>query len=279
MAAEERKSTSRGQLRPQITSQGSPLLSQLQIEHGPAGLLGRFFLKAEMDARQRGVWLALASLRDLAIAKARVSPDWASMPMFLPEADAIFDDRAFCILGYDANGEVVATQAARCYEWSSTTLTKESESMRLFYGTGARPKGAHCTLSAPAAHLITGRVVYSGGGWYHPDYRGRELSAIIPRISRALAYTRWLTDFTVSFVEWALVKKGVVERYGYSHVDEKVEFGGVFPTFVFTGALAWMPQEELLEDLKRFLRGDVLSEVDAGIETGGRHKKRLSAAG
>ena len=47
-----------------------------------------------------------------------------------------------------------------------------------------------CNVTAEATKFVKGRVVFSGGGWYRPDYRKRWLSGILPRISRAYAYTR-----------------------------------------------------------------------------------------
>jgi hypothetical protein len=82
--------------------------------------------------------------------------------------------------------------------------------------------------------------------------RGRELSAILPRISRALALTLWDTQFTVSFVDWRLVQKGVVARYGYRTIEDGVRFRGIVGD-EFYGAVVWMDRTILLEDLKDFL--------------------------
>jgi hypothetical protein len=256
----------------------SPFLERLEIEHGPAGLLGRFFLRADAAARERGLTLWLATLEDLRVFNGRQNPDWPLMPMFEPGRDGLPLHDAFSILGTSAGGEIVATQAARVYRMPSTSLRRESESLRLFFGSGEPPVDAACSISAPAANAIAGTVVYSGGGWYHRDFRGLDLSAILPRMSRALAYTRWESDFTVSFVDWKLVHKGVAARYGYTNLDDGVVMSHVLPNEEFQAALAWMPREQLLDDLSQFLlwRG---TEVDRAVEHGRRQDKPVAASG
>jgi hypothetical protein len=54
--------------------------------------------------------------------------------------------------------------------------------------------GERCLVTAPATRRIRGRVVFSGAAWYRPDYRGRGLSAILPRVGKAYALARWSPD-------------------------------------------------------------------------------------
>jgi hypothetical protein len=255
----------------------SPFLERLEIEHGPAGLLGRFFLRAEASARARGLTLWLATLEELRSFNDTENPDWPLMPMFEPGKAGLPLEDAFSILGTNARGEIVATQAARVYRLSSTTLRKEAESLRLFFGSGEAPHEACCTIKAAAANAIAGTVVYSGGGWYHPDFRGLDLSAILPRMSRALAYTRWESDFTVSFVDWRLVQKGVAARYGYTNLDDGVTMSNVLPKEEFGAALAWMPREQLLADLAQFLISSS-PEIDRVVEHGRGQDKPAAAS-
>src|SRR5437667_41324 len=105
-----------------------------------------------------------------------------------------------------------------------------------------------CEVTAPAARRLKGRIVYSGGGWYHPDFRGCSLSAILPRISRAYAFTRWNSDYTVTWVTDALIKKGVVARYGYTNVEWGVRFSSAGAVY-YEGALVWMNRMQMLGDL------------------------------
>jgi hypothetical protein len=229
-----------------------PLLDQVNLEHGPSALIGRFILKAEHAARRRGVTLSIEPISALGTFTREHLPTWPPLPMFDPADGAFADDRAFCIMGRDAAGAIVATQAVRAYAWPTSTLRDEAAGLSLFYGQGHPPEGAHCRVSAASAAVITGTVAYSGGGWYAPPFRGHELSAILPRLSRTLALAQWATDFTVSFVDWQLVRKGVVARYGYKNVDDGVRIEGMIGD-AFDAALVWMDRTGLIDDLDGFI--------------------------
>jgi hypothetical protein len=97
--------------------------------------------------------------------------------------------------------------------------------------------------------MISGRVAFSGGGWYRPDYRGKGLGRIIPRISRAYACTHWDTDFTISMMDMAVVKGGFADRTGYTNVEADAVRFSVSPTGAVHGALVWMETKQLLADL------------------------------
>lgn len=92
-------------------------------------------------------------------------------------------------------------------------------------------------------------MCYSGGAWYHPDYRGLGLASIIPRLSRTIAYSRWNTDFTVSLAESVLVEKGVVDRYGYTRVETGLDWLNSFIGHLLNLHLLWMDRSELFSDL------------------------------
>lgn len=250
-------------------------LRTLRIDHGPIKLLGQFFLKAEMAARLRGLDLSFASFEELAKVNLANRQHWAPLlPQFRPGADGLNEDTAFCILGRNALGEVVATQAARFYDISASNLQRESESLRLFYGSGAKPPDATCRVRAPVARKIRGYVAYSGSGWYRPDYRGMQLSAILPRISRAYALARWNTQTTVSFINVGLVEKGIAARYGYTRLDGEVRLQNVFATD-FKGVVAWMPRDELVSDVRHFL-GAFDAQIDVPTEARSGDEQPLS---
>ena len=246
----------------------SPFIRDLVIDHGPRDILGRFFLRADEAARERGVTLAFASLEDMKKVNAANRDTWGDlMPMFDTAHCDFADESALCILGYDANGQVVATQAARHYDLTNRSLRSVAEDLNLFYGTRRPPPEAHCTVTAANAEAITDSIVYSGSGWYRPDYRRCGLSTLLPRISRAYALAKWDTQYTVSFVEWILVQKGVTGRYGYHSVEDGVEMQGIVDG-IFAGGVAWMNRTELLDDLTTFSPGS-LPQIDARIAQGG----------
>ena len=224
----------------------------ITINHGPHRLLGRYFLKADAEAQACGVRLYLhQDLRGLVEANERLQAQWAPLvPIFNPGRSAVRPDAGFWIEGRNEAGDTVATQAARFLPWFETSLQQELSSLRLFYedpitqaGTGEKAE-----VTAPSASRISGRVIFSGGGWYRRDFRGVGLSTILPRLSRVYAYTRFRSDFTFSLVEPALVEKGVTARYGYRRSEAMVRFTGSFRGDL-DFHLVWMSSDELLDEL------------------------------
>ena len=228
------------------------LPAHLKIKYGPAGLLGRFFLWADTAARDRGVTLSFASLQDLAEANRANSDTWRPLvPLFNEALGGITPETGFALIGRDKAGELVATQAARVYYWPETTLKDEATSLRMFY---ADPEAAfaredRCEITAPIAEKITGRVVFSGGIWYRRDFRGKDLGTILPRISRAYAFTRWNSDFTIGMLADAVIAGGLAERAGFKKLEHSCIELVASPLGKMRCGLAWMQSDELLADL------------------------------
>lgn len=232
------------------------LPDQITIHHGPREQLGRFFLAADKAARDRGVSLSLSTDFELLreVNKMNLKHWHGLAPSFDSAYGGIDADCGYWLIGRDAAGEIVTTQAAHFYEMGEETLRDYLTSLRLFYPhpESQKREGESCSVSSPSAGMIKGRVVFSGSTWIHPDYRGRDLPQILPRISRALALSRWNTDFTISLVTMALVEKGIAAAYGYKNVEPGVEWLGSAVSPRYLGALVWMPQADLLSDIAAF---------------------------
>jgi len=253
--------------------QGRPLralISDITVEHGPADILGRFFLKADTAARRRGVTLTFAPMQDL-IDINRANPEtWRPLlPLFDPACGGISGDNSFCILGHNAKGEIVATQAARLYRWPGTSFHEEASSLRLFYADPDRHRGEReqVEVTAPIAKLLTGSVIFAGGIWYRPDYRNVGLPYILPWLSRALAYTRWKHDFSMSIMAEEVYARGMARRSGYTKADWEVwlRHTPVDPNGNIRCALVWMDEGDLLGGVREFLSG-FDAQVDAGVD-------------
>jgi hypothetical protein len=246
-----------------------PLLSEITVGHGPVDLIGRLFLKADTAARRRGVTLSFAPMQDLMDVN-RANPEtWRPLlPLFDPACGGITDDNAFCILGRNGKGEIVATQAARLYHWPDTSFQEEASSLRLFYAEPERLKGKdeQVEVTAPAARQLTGAVIFAGGIWYRPDYRGIGLPYILPWLSRTYAYTRWQHDFSLSIMAEEVYKRGMAQRSGYSKADWEVwlRHTPVDPEGDIRCALVYMDSGELLDGAADFLaRFD--TQIDARV--------------
>jgi hypothetical protein len=247
-----------------------PLITDITIEHGPVDLLGPFFLKADTAARRRDVHLSFAPMQALVDANHRNHRTWRPLlPLFDPSVNGAAEEDMFCIVGRNALGDIVATQAARLYRWDGTTFHDEAESLRLFYADPAALKRSSeaVAVTAPAARRITGRVVFAGGAWYRPDFRGRQLAQILTRISRAYAYTRWKHDYHTSIMAEEVCRGGMPERSGYTKVDWEVMLKRtvVHPEGDVRCGLTWMESSEFLGGIADFMaRFD--TQVDVGVD-------------
>lgn len=247
-----------------------PLISDITIEHGPVDLLGPFFLKADTAARRRDVHLSFAPMQALVDANHRNHETWRPLlPLFDPAVNGAAEEDTFCIVGRNALGDIVATQAARLYHWDGTTFHDEAESLRLFYADPAalKRRSEAVEVTAPAARRITGRVVFAGGAWYRPDFRGRQLAQILTRISRAYAYTRWQHDYHTSIMAEEVCRGGMPERSGYTKVDWEVMLKRtiVHPEGDVRCGLTWMESSEFLGGIADFMaRFD--TQVDVGVD-------------
>ena len=256
-------------VRPPAPTRHPSLITDITVEHGPVDLLGRFFLKADTSARQRGVALEFGTFEELLEVNARNRDSWKPITSMYDHRycpQGLAPDRAFCIFGRERGGDVVATHAARFYDVADdATLTDLAASSRLFYDEPERMKlpGERCEVSAPIAHSIRGRILINGAVWYHPTYRKRELAKIIPRVSRSYAFTHWKIDYSMGLAVEGPTKGGVVDRVGYPHLEWDLRlFNSTAGTL--RCCLAWMDAAELMEDLTSWLvRFD--AQVDRGI--------------
>lgn len=245
-----------------------PFIPRDLLRHGPLDLLDRFLARAESEARQRGVTPEFGEFSRLVSTNGSNSTCWRSLVPVLDPRRGSLGDHNFCLVGLDRKGDIVATQAARLYDFGASNLKTEAEAGRLMTPLasperiGPTPEDrVQILLNVPSATRVTGRAVYSGGTWYHPDYRGIGLSSILPRMGRAVALAMWNADFFFSFVEPPLARQKMLDRYGYSNVEHgaKVIIG---ERIDFEGALIWMHRDELIGDLASFV-SNFGTQIDA----------------
>ena len=246
---------------------GRPI-TDVTIDYGPPAVLGRFFLEANAACEATGIRLSFGTFEELLEANTKNRASWKPVTSMFDHRYSkagLAPDRAFCIFGRNAEGEIVATQAARLFNLTKTSLYDEFTSLRAFYDTPERDKqpGETCTVTAETTKITNGRVLVGGAAWYRPDFRGLALSAWLPRISRALAYTRWSTDVTTSIMVEGIVKGGVMARSGYRNIEWAVDIkkstvGDVRCAFV------WMDPDRLLDDLREMLAAPA-AQVDAPV--------------
>jgi hypothetical protein len=111
------------------------LPDQVDLTFGPPALIGRFILHADQTTRERGVYLSLEHDFDALIEfnKTQASSWFPMIPTFDPEFSDLTPENAFWIAGRDRDGEIVACQCARLFDWRDTNFKQEFESLRLVY--------------------------------------------------------------------------------------------------------------------------------------------------
>lgn len=250
---------------------------RLELTYGPLDKLGRFFLLAEQRMKALGLDLCFGSFEELMAVNRANGDTWRPLlPSFDPELSDLNEDNAICVFGRDANGTVVATQAVRLFTWTDTNFLAEAENLRLFYAdpVARRIATERCDVTAEPTRAIDGRVLFSGAGWYHPDYRGKGLGVLMPRISRLYGLSRWYIDFAVCIMAEGVVKGGFPERAGYRHVDWALimQHMPVYREGTVRAAAVWMDTEAALQDLDLMLSRLGRPEVDRAVKDVGGHQ-------
>ncbi len=163
------------------------------------------------------------------------------------------------ILGRDARGEVVATQAFRFYPDDGTDALERWTSLRMFYDRPeAAPADESCVLAGRAAEANRGirAWIHSGGTWVRKDHRGPDahgmhLSEVLPRISRQIGMEMFpAAEAVQAGCTPRLAEAGVAQRYGYRRLCPVLRHarGGQVEEFIFL----WMTREEMREDARAF---------------------------
>ena len=233
----------------------------LTIEHGPARLLAKFVIEGDRAARQIGLRLrlrhdfeALVQLNHQEIARG----NWFRLiNMFNPEFSDVSPENAFWVSGETQDGEIAVTWAGRIYYWPETNLSEQACAM--FYG---QDQGQACEVTAPAAQSISGVVLSAGSVWVRPEFRGKQLSRLFPRIGRAYACSRWPVDWTISYVAPILVDNGVAAGYGQKHFSRSIFYPGS-PWGELEVVLAYTPAPEIYEDLSIFMATELSPVAEA----------------
>ncbi|MFM9942114.1 MAG: hypothetical protein ACKVP7_21730 [Hyphomicrobiaceae bacterium] len=225
--------------------------SDLNLKFGPVATIGRYLHCVERVLTSHGISLRVSSLDEIARVNQLNRDSWSSyLPIFDPQfhGDAT---PSFAIVGETSSGQIVATMAARRFNWPDSNFTTEAEALRLMYAAPEKHAlpNEQCKVTASAGKGIAGEVVYSGAAWYHPTARGLGLFEILPCVSRSVAHSLWRSDCTVSVSSKTLISKKVTQRAGYSNLEFGVEVRNSRIGDMELG-LVWSKTAEMLADLE-----------------------------
>ncbi len=251
------------------TTQHPHLVTDIKVEHGPADLLGRFFLLADTAARERGLALSFGPFEELMRVNQKNRASWGIMTsMYDPHCcpEGLSPENAFCIFGRDGSGEVVTTHAGRIYQLGERSMKEVGDAMLLHHDHPERSKqpGESIEVTAPSAKSIKGKLLINGAVWINPAYRKRQVMLIVPRIARAYAYTRWKIDRSMGLMMEGPAAGGVIDSLGYPNREWGLQIRNA-QNGSPRCCLAWMDANELMADLRGFLAG-FSTQVDARVD-------------
>ena len=258
--------------RPQVNKNAPPttneaFLERLRIDQEPVLLLGQYFAQVAETVNNLGFVLSVEPIANLLDINKSNRDNWRNLfPAINTEFNPLDETNSFCLVVYDEAGEPVASGACRLYDWAATNYKTELESLRMFYAEPERSAAAfeECVVSAPSAQNVSGQIVYAGAAWCHPKVRGKSLSSLIPRTSKALALAKWDFDHMVGLMHEDSVKRGLAERFGYMHPELGaliVDDAGISRNF----AVLAMLRDEVIEHIRQYSDGES-PQVDTVID-------------
>jgi len=250
-----------------IRSQNQDFLDRLRINNAPIGLLGLYFARIAEVVTSLDIALSIEPVSRLMDLNKQNRGSWRPLfPAFNPDYNALDETNSFSLIAYDVTGEPVASGACRLYDWALTNYHDELESLRMLRDSREADSFPFesCAVSASMARNVTGRIAFAGAAWCHPKVRGKSLSSIIPRTSKALALAKWDFDNMAGLMVEDSLARGLGKRFGYA----SAEIGALFQTkggASIIYALLAMPREDVVEHVREYLASNG-SQVDTVID-------------
>jgi hypothetical protein len=241
-------------------------LSETIICHGPSTLLGRFFLKTALFAKERDINLSLCQPEELYFVNQKNRESWMPLvPMYDPSFNKLDNENYIGLLGRTERGEIVTANAVRLYDWTTTNFLEEATSLRLMYDAPVVSKqpGESCKVNTPSAGFVRGRAAFSGAAWVHPNFRGRGLGHMLPLTIKALALTKWWPDTVFGMMSSKVHEAGFAEPFGFGNSELEIVWKSSSLGDLRL-ALLWTDREHILSDVRTRL-DESLPQIDRGI--------------
>lgn len=244
-------------------------LNQIEVNHGPQALLARYFLSAVSSVADKGVTIRFTTCEELLDINQRNLENWFPLTTsFHPEFGDVSDDNCAVLIGENAAGDVIVTQAVKLLDWRETNFKAEAESLRFFYTEPEIQKapGERCFVTAAGAETLAGLLGQTGAAWLRPDYRRAGVLEIVNKTARAFAYTKWNVIETFSILTPAITKRDSGRRFGYQNVQPGVTMRNspTSPDKDLNLCLGRISREELTDELFQFIM-ESLPQADATV--------------
>lgn len=151
-------------------------------------------------------------------------PDHTLGAPFDPKLHDLNEHNAMWVIGHDADGNVMHTQALRMLDLEGNTLgAYMRKRFRDFPPSGLDLDMERSRFRAgPGVKHMSGRVCYHGEVWMGGkpgQFRGTGVSGILGRYAFLSALQKWSPDYMFGFMPKPVANKGFVERQGYMHSE------------------------------------------------------------
>ncbi|UWR22915.1 hypothetical protein [Sulfitobacter sp. S190] len=155
---------------------------------------------------------------------AEARPDHILGAPFDPDLHEMTAQNALWIVGRNAEGRIVHTQALRMLDMNGLSVGEYfTHRFREFPPSGVDLDLERSRFRAgPGAKRMYGRVAYHGEFWIAPEeggLRGQGVSCVLGRYGFFEAIQHWDPDHIIAFMVKAIAFKGLAERTGWMHTQ------------------------------------------------------------
>lgn len=183
-----------------------------------------------------------------------------------PLVNDIRPGNSFWVKVIDDSGAVIGCQANRFVE--TEDFVEEYVTTHRFFGNRCPSLVQYPVALQESVPVLRGKLNFGGGGWVHPDWRGKAISGLMSRIGRTLALRHFLIDYYLGFITatanhrlYGRNRQGLMNRRHlltghYPGRDEPLEVD-----------IYWMHRGEILNQIAREISGEPGLSEDLSIRT------------
>jgi len=185
--------------------------------------IDKYIAGAESIVAEMGITIEIGSDFDFFCSIPNLQPDRHPVsPIFDPQESSISASNGFWLIGRNAAGEIVLTQAIKLIPVGKAGfLTHLTENLAEY-----RPKGDRLDIAKSQVQLtdraaeLSGDLCYYGELWISKSYRGSCLTAVMPRLMFAIAIAEWSPNVVFGVMEPLAACKGLAAREGFMHLEQ-----------------------------------------------------------
>lgn len=185
--------------------------------------IAKYIAGAETVVSELGISIEVGSDFDFFCSIPKLQPDrHAVSPIFDPDESSISASNGFWLIGRNASGEIVLTQAIKLIPVGEAGFLSHLTRDLADY----RPKGDRLDIAKSQVVLtdraasLSGDLCYYGELWIKGTYRGSCLTAVMPRLMFAIAIAKWSPNVVFGVMEPLAACKGLAAREGFMHLEQ-----------------------------------------------------------